>query len=386
MLKIIFDFDGTLTNSEIPSYSFLKKCGFPTKSKELLNVILKYAEDNNQNIYNAFFNMILVALKDNNISFDDSVICDGADKIKYNPGVSKFLKYFAEDAEYYIITSGYQNYIHHTTINKYFKNVYGSTVDYESDGSIKIKEVITDDIKIKKIDMIAGNNFDNVVYIGDGLTDIPAFKYVSDKGGVSILVNNNDKVYEEIIKKNIKVYHFKQDFKEDSPVFNFIEDLVYFERCLRFIKFKHGSQKRKQGTPYYTHPLAVALMLRDKGFSIEYQVAGLFHDLLEDTETSNEEIFNMSDDEILNATILVTKEKGYNMKDYITRICNNDMARMVKLADRIHNIKETEETSKGFQKKYYKESSEWYTVLAKGTVFEEDLNRELEIMKDRIQK
>lgn len=45
------------------------------------------------------------------------------------------------------------------------------------------------------------------------------------------------------------------------------------DECIEYIKEKHKGQKRKQGTPYSTHPLAVSKMLKEKGFSIEYQVA-----------------------------------------------------------------------------------------------------------------
>lgn len=44
------------------------------------------------------------------------------------------------------------------------------------------------------------------------------------------------------------------------------------EECIEYIKEKHKGQKRKQGTPYYTHPLAVSNMLKEKGFSLEYQI------------------------------------------------------------------------------------------------------------------
>ena len=66
------------------------------------------------------------------------------------------------------------------------------------------------------------------------------------------------------------------------------------------------------------------------------------------------------------------------MAEYIENIKVNRMARMVKIADRIHNLSEASKASKEFQEKYIKETKEWFIDLAKGTVFEEDLNRELE--------
>ena len=48
---------------------------------------------------------------------------------------------------------------------------------------------------------------------------------------------------------------------------------------------KHNGQFRIGGQPYITHPVAVAQLVRDRGYGADYQIAALFHDLLEDTDT-----------------------------------------------------------------------------------------------------
>lgn len=153
------------------------------------------------------------------------------------------------------------------------------------------------------------------------------------------------------------------------------------EYYINFIREKHGEQTRKQGTPYYLHPVAVSDCLAKKGFSRDYLIAGLFHDLLEDTKTTYEELLNISNSTVAEAVRLVTKEDGYDMHEYIERIRKNDIARMVKLADRWHNLLEAPVASPKFQKKYIKETEDWYIELAKGTVFEEDINNALETLK-----
>lgn len=156
------------------------------------------------------------------------------------------------------------------------------------------------------------------------------------------------------------------------------------EKCIEFVKKKHEGQKRIQGTPYYTHPVAVCNMLKEKGFEEDYQVTGLFHDLLEDTNCTDEEILELSNTKVLEAVKLVTKTKGYIMSEYIGNISKNDIARMVKLADRIHNLSEAEETSREFQEKYIKETEEWFIELSRGTIFEKDLKDVLENLKIKI--
>lgn len=71
------------------------------------------------------------------------------------------------------------------------------------------------------------------------------------------------------------------------------------------------------------------------------------------------------------------------MKEYMDRIKKNDMARMVKLADRIHNLAEAHFASILFQKKYIYETEKWFFDLAKDTVFEQDLKQVLEKLKKK---
>lgn len=153
-----------------------------------------------------------------------------------------------------------------------------------------------------------------------------------------------------------------------------------------YVKEKHKGQFRKQGTPYYLHPFAVSKILKDKGFDTEYQIAGLFHDLLEDTDTSYEEIIDISNRRIADSVLLVTKEPGYTKKKYYGRIKKNHMARMVKLADRLHNLSEAHFADRDFQRKYIKETEEWFIDLAEGTVFEKDIQTQLESLKETYKK
>ncbi len=139
------------------------------------------------------------------------------------------------------------------------------------------------------------------------------------------------------------------------------------------MKKKHEGQLRKHGEPYYTHPESVSLILKEKGFPIDYQVAGLFHDLIEDTDATYEELLELSNEDVVEAVRLVTKEKGYKMSEYVQRIRNNEMAKMLKLADRMHNLSQTHLASDSFRIKYIKETKKWYLDLAKGTVFERDI-------------
>ena len=95
---------------------------------------------------------------------------------------------------------------------------------------------------------------------------------------------------------------------------------VSVKRALEFASLKHSGQKRIGGKDYITHPIAVCEILKKQGYGVDYQITALFHDLLEDTNATENEILKYGNQDILNAVKLLTKEKGYDMKKYIEGI------------------------------------------------------------------
>ena len=137
------------------------------------------------------------------------------------------------------------------------------------------------------------------------------------------------------------------------------ENERYFA-ALAYATAKHNGQTRKEGVPYITHPIAVAEILDKKGYGEDYIIAGLFHDLLEDTDATEDEILELSNESVLCAVKLLTKQSGYNMREYIDGIKRNPIAFAVKAADRLHNLQCAPAASVEFRKKYIAESREWY--------------------------
>ncbi|MBQ8726798.1 MAG: HD domain-containing protein [Clostridia bacterium] len=135
------------------------------------------------------------------------------------------------------------------------------------------------------------------------------------------------------------------------------------ERYLKALEFatkKHKGQFRSGGLEYVTHPIAVAEILKEKGYGEDEQIAGLFHDLLEDTDATEDEILTLGGENVLTAVKLLTKAKGYVMSEYISGILANPIAKAVKGADRLHNLRCAVVCSDEFKKRYIKESNEWY--------------------------
>ncbi len=133
-----------------------------------------------------------------------------------------------------------------------------------------------------------------------------------------------------------------------------------YDNALRFAAEKHKGQFRIGGAEYITHPMAVAEIVRQNGYGIDVQIAALFHDLLEDTDATENEILALSSENVLEAVKLLTKQKGYVMESYISAIRKNEMAFSVKGADRLHNLRCAFACDEDFKRRYILETVDWY--------------------------
>lgn len=134
-----------------------------------------------------------------------------------------------------------------------------------------------------------------------------------------------------------------------------------YKNALEFATIKHKNQYRTGGEPYITHPVEVSKIVMEMGYTeIDYLITALFHDLLEDTDATEEEILYYGNSNILTAVKLLTRHPGYNMDDYISKIKLNDIAKVVKTADRLHNLKCAVVCDEKFKIKYINETKKYY--------------------------
>ncbi|WP_407154532.1 RelA/SpoT family protein [Bradyrhizobium sp. STM 3557] len=169
------------------------------------------------------------------------------------------------------------------------------------------------------------------------------------------------------------------------------EDLL--NRAYVYAMKAHGSQTRASGDPYFTHPLEVAAILTDLKLDDATIVAALLHDTIEDTEATRAEIDQIFGHEIgalvegltkLKRLELVSREakQAENLRKLLLAIADDVRVLLVKLADRLHNMRTLEFVPEASRRRIGEETLDIYAPLA-GRMGMQEMREELEDLSFR---
>lgn len=172
----------------------------------------------------------------------------------------------------------------------------------------------------------------------------------------------------------------KDELLRIAKPFYSAEDIKRLKNAIDFATEKHKGQIRKSGEEYITHPLKVASFLVDWGMDIDSVVAGVLHDVVEDTETPLEEIAEKFGEDIAFLVDGVTKvgkaRSGMNnletylpqTKDNLSKLLiavgQDVRVVIIKLADRLHNVQTLQYMSPEKQKKIARETLDVFARIA----------------------
>ena len=153
------------------------------------------------------------------------------------------------------------------------------------------------------------------------------------------------------------------------------EEIGFVKKAYEYAEDLHSGQSRQSGEPYITHPLNVAYILAELHADRDTVCAGLLHDTLEDTNISKEDIAHDFNQDIANLVAGVTKlakmnfsskqEQNYaNTRKIITGITEDVRIIIIKLADRLHNMRTLQFKSRFKQEENALETMEIFVPLA----------------------
>jgi len=152
-------------------------------------------------------------------------------------------------------------------------------------------------------------------------------------------------------------------------------DLGLIDKAVEYANVKHKFQKRKDGSPYIIHPLAVAQVVAEMGLDMDAILGALLHDCIEDTDASHEDIEKIFGQTVaalvegvtkLTRADFTTSEQAQmeNLRKMFMAMSKDIRVVLIKIADRLHNMRTMQYQTPEKQVKKCKETMDIYAPLA----------------------
>ena len=152
-------------------------------------------------------------------------------------------------------------------------------------------------------------------------------------------------------------------------------DMELIDQAVEYANAKHKYQKRKDGSPYIIHPLAVAQIVTEMGLDSDAVLGALLHDCIEDTDASHEEIARLFGDTVAELVEGVTKltranfstseqAQMENLRKMFMAMSKDIRVVLIKIADRLHNMRTMQYQSPEKQISKCRETMDIYAPLA----------------------
>ena len=272
IIAIMYDFDKTLCTRDMQEYTFIPSIGmepheFWAHTGEVA------AEETMDSILTYMYCMVEKAHQSGIPLTRESLVACGKD-IEYHPGVEGWfdrINRYAEEAgvqvEHYVLSSGLKEIIEGTSIAKYFTRIYACEFLYKDGRAYwpkmavnytnktqfvyRINKGVLDinndaDLNNSRPDSEKRVFFSNMIYIGDGLTDVPCMKLVKQSGGHSIAIYSPGQQHKTapLLRHERVDWMFEADYNEDSELDKTLKLLL--QQLAYYNKLKGMNEQQKK--------------------------------------------------------------------------------------------------------------------------------------------
>ncbi len=275
IIAIMYDFDKTLCTRDMQEYTFIPSVGMePTEFWAYAGKIS--GKEGMDNILAYMYCMIETAKKAGNPITRDTLVACGK-YVEYHPGVydwferiNAYGKEVGVQIEHYVLSSGLKEIIDGTTIAPFFKRIYACEFLYRDGQAVwpktsvnytnktqfvyRINKGILDINNDKDLNRSLPESerrvrFPNMIYIGDGLTDVPCMKLVKQGGGHSIAIYHKEAKEAAIplLKHDRVDWMFEADYRKNSALDKAMKMLI--ENLANENKLIDISIKQKRDIP-----------------------------------------------------------------------------------------------------------------------------------------
>lgn len=252
-VALIYDFDGTLAHGNIQEYNFIPALNMT--SDEFWQEVDNLKVTNNMENVLAYMYLMLEKAKEKNISVKKTAFTEYGKNITFYPGVIDWfsrINEYAKDldivAHHYIVSSGIKEMIEGTQIKDEFERIYACSFLYDNNQVAKwpavsvnytnktqfiyrinkgIYEVYDESINGKMLENDKKIHFKNMIYFGDGMTDVPCMKLIKDSGGTAISLFENDNSLSLNLLNDGRVnYISKTDYTEGNDLDKYVKNIL----------------------------------------------------------------------------------------------------------------------------------------------------------------
>lgn len=274
VVAIMYDFDKTLSTKDMQEYSFIPNLGM--KPQDFWAEASELSEKEKMDRILAYMYLMIRKSKDKHAPIKRETFVDLGKYIEYYPGVvswfdriSTYGKERGVIVEHYIISSGLKEIIEGSSIAKKFKEIYACEFYYDENGVadwpksvvnyttktqflFRINKGVLDVSDDDSLNRYVEDDerkvpFRNMVYIGDGLTDVPCMKLVKVNGGQSIAVypkSKKNKVL-ELLRDNRVDYIAVADYSEKGELETLVKDILSKIVAVDALADLHGRQMKE---------------------------------------------------------------------------------------------------------------------------------------------
>ena len=252
-IALIYDFDKTLCTTDMQEYDFIKNLGI--SNNEFWGGTAEYTDKFEMDKILSYMYLMVKKCREKNIPLTEEYLNKCGQNVVLYRGVQTWFERINEignslnaNVEHYIVSSGITEIIEGTPIAKYFKKIYGCRFLYDdvTKEAIWPANAINFTLKTQYIFRISKGVLDvrdddnlhkhgarripyrNMIYIGDGLTDIPCMKLLREKGGRSIALYPSGKKQKvlQLLKDNRINYACVADYSINSTLEKIVKQML----------------------------------------------------------------------------------------------------------------------------------------------------------------
>lgn len=254
IIAIMYDFDRTLCTKDMQGYSFIPSLGMT--EAEFWQFANSLGKKEHMDLILAYMYAMVKISNDKKIPLLRQKLVDMGKNVELFKGVESWFDRITEfglsngmQVEHYVISSGMKEIIEGTSISKCFKSIFACEFLYDENGNgvwpktdvnytnktqfvYRINKGVLDvandiDLNRSMPDDSKRVPFCNMIYIGDGLSDVPCMKMMKAYGGYSIAVyQNKDSKVEELLKKDRVDFIYPADYSENSGLDITVKNII----------------------------------------------------------------------------------------------------------------------------------------------------------------